>query len=208
MDKYTLSITKQQLSELPTAVYEGRINVVEREDQALKALEFLSMQQVVGFDTETRPSFRKGQTNLVSLMQISTAERAFLFRLNKIGFTPELKQFIENEQINKIGLSLKDDFFVLHKIAGFNPGGFVELQQMVKRFGITDCSLQKIYAIIFGQRISKSQRLSNWEAAELSPSQQAYAALDARACLNIYNYLQSGAFDPLQSPYLSHEAGE
>ncbi len=208
MDNISLSISKQQLSELPTMVYDGLINVVERDDQALKALEYLSMQQVVGFDTETRPSFRKGQTHQVSLMQISTPERAFLFRLNKIGFTPGLRQFLENGSITKVGLSIKDDFFMLHKIADFTPGGFVELQQMVKQFGITDCSLQKIYGIIFGSRISKSQRLSNWEAPELSPAQQAYAALDAWACLHIFNRLQSGAFNPSQSPYLSHEKAE
>lgn len=202
MNNITLSITKQQLAELPVVVYQGHINVVEREDQLQSALEFLSMQQAVGFDTETRPSFRKGQTNIVSLMQISTAERAFLIRLNKVGFTDGLKRFIEDPAVTKIGLSLKDDFFMLHKLAEFTPGGFVELQQMVKEYGITDCSLQKIYGIIFGERISKSQRLSNWEGAELTAAQQAYAALDAKACLNIYNHLSSGKFDPKKSPYV------
>lgn len=203
MENLSLSISKQQLSELPTEVYSGRINVIERDDQARQALEYLWMQKAVGFDTETRPSFRKGHSNIVSLMQIATRERAFLFRLNKIGFTAELKRFIEDAAVCKIGLSLKDDFFMLHKLQEFTPGGFIELQSMVKNFGITDCSLQKIYGVIFSGRISKSQRLSNWEAAELSPAQQAYAALDAWACLRIYDYLQSGRFNPKQSPYVS-----
>ena len=202
MLKYTVSITKQQLSELPTVMFDGRINVVERFDQAVEALEYLSMQEIVGFDTETRPSFRKGQTNKVALMQISTAERCFLFRLNKLGFIEPLKQFIENPKITKIGLSLKDDFFVLNKLTKFEPKGFVELQQLVKSYDITDSSLQKIYGIIFGGRISKSQRLSNWEAPELSPFQQSYAAIDAWACLEIYRYLSSGEFSPEESPYL------
>lgn len=187
---------------MPPVTFPGRINVVERPDQAEKALDYLAMQPVVGFDTETRPSFRKGQTNIVSLMQISTPDRCFLFRLNKIGFGGRLKEFIENRAITKIGLSLKDDFFMLHKITPFEPGGFVELQHLVKEYNITDGSLQKIYGILFGQRISKSQRLSNWEAAELTPAQQAYAAIDAWACLRIYTRLTDHSFNPADSPFI------
>ena len=205
MSKYTVSITKQQLSELPSVVFNGRINVVERLDQALEALEFLSMQETVGFDTETRPSFRKGQTNKVALMQISTAERCFLFRINKLGFIEPLKQFLENPNVTKIGLSLKDDFLVLRKLTEFQPAGFIDLQQLVKDYEITDCSLQKIYGIIFGERISKSQRLSNWEAPALTPAQQSYAAIDAWACLQIYRNLNAKQFNPVTSPYLVTE---
>ncbi|MDE6854797.1 MAG: 3'-5' exonuclease domain-containing protein 2 [Muribaculaceae bacterium] len=181
--------------------YPAEITLVDSAAVAHSALRVLAREKAVGFDTETRPSFRKGQIHKVALMQISTADRCFLFRLNKIGICAELKEFLENPDILKIGLSVHDDFNVLRRSGEINPKGFVELQSMVHRYDITDISLQKIYAIIFGERISKSQRLTNWEAAELSPAQQAYAALDAWACLKIYNYLNDGQFDPVSSPY-------
>ena len=196
-----ISISKEQLSEMPTVAFAGHISIIDNEEAAKSALFFLNNQKIVGFDTETRPSFRKGKRYQVSLIQISTLNHCFLFRINKLGFFDELKQFIENPNITKIGLSLKDDFNVLHKIANFIPQGFIDLQSFVKQFSIADCSLQKIYAIIFNERISKSQRLSNWEAEELTPSQQAYASIDAWACLRIYAYLCAGKFSPMQSPY-------
>ncbi len=202
----TISISKEQLAGLPTMVYPGAVTVVDDPATARTAVRALNREGIVGFDTETRPSFRKGQRHNVALMQISTHERCFLFRLNKIGISEELKNFLENPAIIKIGLSIHDDFNALHRNCEVACEGFIELQQYVKRFGIKDISLQKIYAIIFGERISKSQRLTNWEAETLTPGQQAYAALDAWACLRIYDYLQADEFDPESSPYARHEA--
>ncbi len=196
-----LSITKQQLAALPTVTYPGHIVVVNTAEQAVSALEIINRYQVVGIDTETKPSFRKGRTNPVALIQISVGECCYLFRIRKFGFIPELKRFFEDKSVLKIGLSLKDDFNVLHKTFDFVPDGFVELQDFVKRFQIHDISLQKIYAIIFKEKISKSQRLSNWEASALTAPQQIYASIDAWACLKIYNYLRSGAFNPENSEY-------
>lgn len=197
-----LSITKEQLASLPTVTYPGHIVVVNTVEQAKSALETIRRYSVVGFDTETKPSFRKGHTNQVALIQISTGDCCYLFRINKFGFTPELKEFIEDESITKVGLSLKDDFHVLHKLHNFLPSSFVDLQEMVKDFCIRDCSLQKIYGIIFNERISKSQRRSNWEASLLTPPQQTYASIDAWACIKIYNYLISGKFNPEESRYI------
>lgn len=198
-----ISITKDKLSELPTVNFAGRISVIENETSAKDALHFLSNQKIVGFDTETRPSFRKGRSNKVSLIQISTINHCFLFRINKLGFIDELKNFIENSDVKKVGLSLKDDFNVLHKVSEFTPQGFIDLQAFVKQYNIIDCSLQKIYAIIFNERISKSQRLSNWEADQLTAGQQSYASIDAWACLRIYRHLTAGEFNPLMSPYIA-----
>lgn len=198
---YIISISKDQIATLPVMSYPAEITVVDSAAVAHSALRVLAREKVVGFDTETRPSFRKGCVHKVALMQISTADRCFLFRLNKIGICAELKAFLENPDIIKIGLSVHDDFNVLRRSADIQPQGFIDLQASVKNFGITDTSLQKIYAIIFGERISKSQRLTNWEADTLTPAQQAYAALDAWACLNLYNYLSGGHFDPTTSPY-------
>lgn len=200
----TISISKEQLAGLPTMVYPAAVTVVDDAATARTAVRALNRERIVGFDTETRPSFRKGQRHNVALMQISTHERCFLFRLNKIGISEELKQFLENPVITKIGLSIHDDFNALHRNCEVACEGFIDLQQYVKRFGIKDISLQKIYAIIFGERISKSQRLTNWEAETLTPGQQAYAALDAWACLRIYDYLKANEFDPESSPYACH----
>lgn len=187
---------------MPTVEFPGKITVLDTVDDARAALRYLRKCQAVGFDTETKPNFRKGQTNTVSLIQVSTLDHSFLFRLNKLGFFQELRDFMEADDVLKIGLSLRDDFHVLHRVAAFEPRNFVDLQNIVKTFNITDSSLQKIYGILFNGRISKSQRLSNWEAVELSPGQQTYASIDAWACLRIYNYLTEGHFKPEESVYL------
>lgn len=198
---YAISITKEQLASLPTVSFPGQITVIDTVEDAATALRQLRLHAVVGFDTETKPSFRKGRTNTVSLIQISTDSHCYLFRLNHIGLCDCIREFIEDPTVIKIGLSLKDDFHVMHKLAEFTPAGFVDLQTFVKQYEIADCSLQKIYGIIFNQRISKSQRLSNWEADNLTQSQQIYASIDAWACLKIYNHLNSGNFNPNLSPY-------
>lgn len=200
-----ISITKDQLAALPLMVYPAEITVVDTASLARSALRVLNREKEVGFDTETRPNFRKGSHHKVALMQISTHERCFLFRLNQIGMCNELKDFLANPAITKIGLSVHDDFNAIQRSYEVECQGFVDIQKMVRDYGICDISLQKIYAIVFGERISKSQRLTNWEAPELTPGQQAYAALDAWACLKIYDHLVSGGFDPSASPYRADE---
>lgn len=197
----TLSISKQQLAELPTVSYPGTIVVVNTRDEARAAMEKIRHCTVTGFDTETRPSFRKGQTNNVALVQISTGDTCYLFRVNKLGITDELIGYMEDEAVTKVGLSLRDDFHVMRRGGEFEPKGFIDLQNYVKDYSIIDCSLQKIYGILFNQRISKSQRLTNWEASQLTYPQQLYASIDAWACLNIYDFLSSGKFIPDDSPY-------
>ena len=196
-----LNISKEELAQLPSVAFSGQIVLVDSAAGAHSALRALAKEKVVGFDTETRPSFRKGRCHKVALMQLSTADCCYLFRLNKIGICAELKTFLENPSIQKIGLSVHDDFNAIRRSDDIDPQGFVELQALVKKYRISDISLQKIYAIIFGGRISKNQRLTNWEAESLTESQQAYAALDAWACLHIYRYLESGEFDIAASPY-------
>lgn len=156
---------------------------------------------MIGFDTETRPSFKKGHTYNVALIQLSAPEVCFLFRLNKIGMPEPLKAILEDPGKTKVGLSIHDDFRNLHKTFDFQPAGFVELQDFVTRWDIIDKSLSKLYGILFGNRLSKSQRLSNWEAEQLTDAQKHYAALDALACIHIYRHLVEGNFDPASSPY-------
>jgi len=181
------TITKEELNEFPHEFYPGSIVVVDTMLLFQNSMKFLNQQKIVGIDTETKPVFTKGKKNKVALLQISNEDVCFLFRLNHIGFPDEMNRFFSNPNIIKIGLSLKDDFLMLRaRCSSFEPRGFIDLQDYVRIFGVEDSSLQKIYALLFGKKISKSQRLSNWEAEQLTPGQQNYAALDAYACLKIY----------------------
>jgi len=184
-----LTISKQQLAELDKVIFNGEIIVIDQVEEVRGAVECLSTKKAIGFDTETKPAFKRGQVHNVALLQLATEDKCFLFRLNKIGYPIEIEELMCNKKVKKIGLSLRDDFAALRKRTGKKPQNFIDLQLFVDKFGIEDNSLQKIYAILFGEKISKSQRLSNWEAAKLTPAQQSYAAIDAWACLKIYNHL-------------------
>lgn len=199
---YKVSITKEELAQLDKVEYTGNIYVVDTVSQAKSAISHLRKYSVVGFDTETRPSFKKGVIRNMALIQIATHDDCFLFRVNKFGIPDVLMDFLEDESIIKVGLSIKDDFGVLRRTnKSANPNGFVELQNMANANGISDKSLQKIYAILFGRRISKGQRLSNWEAPALTVAQQGYAALDAWSCLKIYEHLSDSKFIAEKSRY-------
>lgn len=185
------TISKEEVNALTTlASFPGQIHVIDTLEEVDAAFEYLNKQTVVGFDTENKPVFfSRVEPPEVSLVQISTTTDAYLFRTNLIDFPEPLCQFIANPNIFKIGLSLKDDYKLMRRRTAIEPKGFVELQKLCPGYGIKDAGLQRIYAILFNERISKSQRLTNWEADKLSPKQQGYAALDAYACLRIYNYL-------------------
>lgn len=189
MKKIFSRFDKTLINELPIVNFEGRIIVIQSESDAEKAVDYLLSQPVIGFDTETRPAFKRGQHFLVSLLQVSSLDTCFLFRLNHIGLPDCIIRLLTDTQVTKIGLSWHDDINMLHRRADFEPGTFVELQKMVGDYGIKDLSLQKLYANIFGQKISKSQRLSNWEADVLSEGQKRYAATDAWACVMLYEEL-------------------
>lgn len=184
------TIDKEELKEMPKAAFPGQIHVVQTPQEAEKAVAYLKTCTLVGIDSETRPCFTKGHSHKVALLQIASEKHCFLFRLNQTGLTLPIITLLETPNVIKVGLSLRDDFMMLHKRAPFEQRACVELQEYVRPFGIQDKSLQKIYAILFGEKISKSQRLSNWEADVLTQPQKLYAATDAWACLNIYNRLQ------------------
>ena len=159
-------IDKKIVAELPKVSFPGRIFVIYTEAEARKAIDYLNTHVLVGVDTETRPSFRKGAVNKVALLQVSTYDTCFLFRLNHLGLPDFLEEFLQNDVL-KIGLSLKDDFAMLRRRNQKDPrmGNWVELQDYVASFGIEEKSLQKIYALLFQEKISKSQRLSNWSTS-------------------------------------------
>lgn len=183
------SITKEELDVLPSKSFGGEITVVDSYELVLEAAEYLQKADLLGFDTETKPSFKRGQMNKVALLQLSTADRAFLFQLHKTGLSAEIKTILSNQEITKVGVAIRDDIKALQRLSFFKPGGFVELQEEVKGFGIQDFSLKKIAGIVLGVRISKSQRLTNWEAKVLTEGQQAYAATDAWIAHEIFQSL-------------------
>lgn len=182
-------IDKSALTDKPRAVFNGIIEEIDTEDKAQKAIEILRTHKIVGFDTETRPSFTKGQGHKIALLQLSTNEIAYLFRLNKMGIPDCVADFLTDSDIIKVGLSVKDDFNSLASRRELKPAGFVELQELCGGMGIEEKGLQKMYGLLFGERISKNQQLSNWEIESLTESQRQYAALDAWACLRIYHYV-------------------
>ncbi len=180
---------KKKIPSLQREIFKGRIFVVNTESEADKAVSYLLSHNILGIDTETRPSFKKGKNNKVALLQVSTHDTCFLFRLNLIDFPTSVQRLLEDETVPKIGLSLHDDVLSLHKRKDFVPGNFIDLQKLVGDLGVEDLSLQKLYANFFNKKISKSARLSNWEADVLSDSQKLYAATDAWSCINIYEEL-------------------
>lgn len=185
-----MTFEKSDIAALPKVLFGGRIFVILSEREADHAVDYLLRQPILGFDTETRPSFRKGLLHKVALLQVSTRDTAFLFRLNRIGLCDPVVRLLEDRRVLKVGLSLKDDFHNLQMRRPFDVGTFVELQNEVRKLGVQDMSLQKLYANLLGGRISKSQQLTNWEADVLTEAQQRYAATDAWACIQIYEEIQ------------------
>lgn len=190
MTEFNNNITKEDINLLPVVATDNQIIVVDTPEQVEAAINDLENGDLIGFDTETKPSFRKGERNTVSLLQLSNAKRCYLFRLQKIGRNDRVKTFLENPKVRKVGLSVRDDFRALSRWMEMAPMNFIELQFYVKAFGIEQMGLQKIFAIIFHRKISKRQQLSNWEAPHLSDAQQLYAATDAWACREIYYQLR------------------
>ena len=173
---------KNAISSLPRLLFPGRIITIFTAGEAEKAVDYLLKADILGVDTETKPAFKRGQSHKVALLQVSTRDTCFLFRL----MPPAVIRLLEDITIPKVGLSWHDDILSLHRRAEFKPGKFIDLQNIVGDIGIKDLSLQKLYANIFQQKISKRQRLTNWEADVLNSKQQQYAATDAWACINLY----------------------
>ncbi|UII29300.1 3'-5' exonuclease domain-containing protein 2 [Fulvivirga maritima] len=186
---YAETISAEEINKLDLQRYEGKVHIITTAEGINKAFNKINKTKAVGFDTETKPAFKKGEFNDVSLIQIATDKEVFLIRVNITGFTPELIHFLENENIKKIGIALRDDIKDMQKLKDFTPGGFVELNKIVKHIGIESNGLRKLVAIILGFRVSKSAQISNWESDTLTEKQVYYAATDAWVCIEMYNEL-------------------
>ncbi|GMQ30523.1 3'-5' exonuclease [Algoriphagus confluentis] len=196
------SISKEEINELPLGQFEGEIFLIDHRDDVGEVVDFLENEDIIGFDTETKPSFRKGQFNHVSLLQLSTATQAFLFRLNSIGFPNELRNLLEKDNLIKVGAAVHDDIKALRKLTtSFHPNSFFDLNDELKKVGFHNVGVRNLSGMVLKIRISKTEQVSNWEAERLSEKQLRYAATDAWACLEIYKVLRDEGFlDTLINP--------
>jgi ribonuclease D len=196
-----LQISKDEINELPLGQFEGEIYLIENLEDVEEVADFLKTQSIIGFDTETKPAFRKGVVNQVSLLQLSTSSQAFLFRLNEIGFPDAIRDVLEREHIVKVGAAVNDDLKGLAKLTdSFYPNSFFDLNEELKKVGFHNVGVRNLCGMVLKIRISKSEQVSNWEATSLTEKQQRYAATDAWACLEIFQLLRKeGYLDPLFS---------
>ncbi|MCF8345621.1 MAG: 3'-5' exonuclease domain-containing protein 2 [Bacteroidales bacterium] len=188
---FASEVTKEEINQLDVRQFEGEIRVVNNMYSFREAIAEIRNYPVLGFDTETKPSFKKGVNHKIALIQISNSHVAWLFRINRIGIPEALKDFFEDEDFLKIGAGLHDDMHRMRQITAIDPAGFLDLQKYVEAFKIESKSLKKLVAIVLGYKISKSQQMSNWESDELKDPQLRYAATDAWVCLEIYNKLRT-----------------
>lgn len=186
---YYKNIEDEYIKSLPVKIFQGTINLIDHPSAFEKIKCALSDGKILGFDTETKPCFRKGRYHQVALLQLSTNDQAFLFRLNKIHLPDFIIDILEDRNITKVGVALKDDLNALKRIMDLKPDGFVDLQQFVKQFGIEDNGLKKLVANVLGFRISKKSQTSNWEQDDLTREQLQYAATDAWVCQQMYEVL-------------------
>jgi len=187
-------ITKEDIQQLPLVAFEGEIHIIDTPEKCTEAVSHLRRHECLGFDTETKPTFVKGEYNPTALIQLSTAEEAYLFRLNKLGYPNSLFGLMEDPSITKLGISILDDLKDLKKLRSFTPQGFTDLNHTAKDLGVEHIGVRKLAAIFLEQRISKNQQVSNWENEELTSGQQRYAATDAWICLEIYRQLEQKGY--------------
>ncbi|MEM1406980.1 MAG: 3'-5' exonuclease [Bacteroidota bacterium] len=188
------SISNPEVNELELRSYEGTITLIEDKRDFKSAFSKIKRQSFIGFDTETKPAFRKGEVNDVSLIQLAIPDEVFLIRINKTGLTDGIIELFESNEISKIGVALRDDIKDLQRLRHFEAVNFIELNHVVKDLGIESNGLRKLTAIILGFRISKSAQTSNWENTVLSGKQKSYAATDAWVCHKMYQELVSKGY--------------
>jgi ribonuclease D len=181
------TIENEEILKLPRISFPGKIRVINNEEDLNTWLPKLTIGGMVGFDTETKPSFKKGNANSVALLQLASNDIALIIKVKSIGIPKTLIKFLQNEKILKIGAAIHDDIKSLQKIKPFTPRGFIDLQNFAKEKNIESKSVRKLAAIVLNVRVSKSQQLSNWESEILTDAQLQYAAIDAWICREIYN---------------------
>lgn len=195
---YKENITVEELAEHELSWFKGEIVLVDNLKTFYEVFPRLRGSDLLGFDTETKPTFKKGKKNSVSLIQLSNENLACLFRINRIGIPDELVDLLADPAVTKAGVAVHDDIKYLKAVRKFSPEGFIDLQTFVKDFGIQSSGLKKLAAIVLGFRISKRQQVTDWEAETLTEAQEIYAATDAWVCHQIYKKLCNGHGESLE----------
>ena len=180
------SITKEAIAQLPLIKFGGPIHVVNNYEEMFRAIKKLKKEGIIGFDTEKKPTFRKGQYHPTALIQLSTSTEVFLFRINKIGLHEELIGLFESDKIAKIGVGVSADIVELKRIRTFTQNNCIDLNNLMPTLGVEKIGIKNLVAILLEKRVSKNQQVSNWENEELTRSQQQYAATDAWVCYKMY----------------------
>lgn len=190
---FAQTVNVKEIEMLEQATFLGEIMVISDTGADFSnAISYLSSQPVLGFDTETKPCFvPKVPRNRMAILQLSTSDKAYIFRLQQTGVPKELAKIMSNPRIIKVGAAIHDDIKGLQTYRVFDPKGFVDLQKVAAEYGIQEKSVRKMAAIILKKRVSKSQQLSNWEASKLSDAQLRYAAIDAWICKEMFDKLKN-----------------
>ncbi len=179
-------LTKEEINTRPIGRYEGPIHVIRKPDQVAAALEHLEQETLLGFDTETRPTFRSGQHYQPTVLQLASRDAVFVFQIKQCHFGRGLRRLLSNPDIIKAGVALDRDIKELNEIAVFQPGGFVDVADLAKAAGCQNHGLRNLAACLLGFRISKRSQVSNWAQPRLTPAQIDYAATDAWVGRKLY----------------------
>ena len=182
-------LSKEEINLLPIQAWEGPVVLVREEESLADALEKLRQEPVLGFDTETRPTFTKGKTCRPALIQLATADTAYLIQLTHLPFSEGIAELLSSPRVLKVGVAIHDDMKALARIHPFTAGGVVDLAVMARARGIQAQGLRTLAANLMGFRISKSAQCSNWENHELTAQQIKYAATDAWVGRELYFHM-------------------
>ena len=185
------TISREDMAKLPIGRYEGRVRLVEAPADLEEALADFRQESIVGFDTETRPAFKKGESHLPCLVQAATARAVYLFQLRRTEVIPVVAELLADPRIVKAGISLKDDLRTLKQVFPFAEKNMLDLGFVARRSGFGQTGVRNLAGILLGLRIPKGTKTSNWAAPQLSPAQVAYAATDAWACRELFLRFQS-----------------
>ena len=191
MSRFKASITNEEVAAMPKCAFPGIVEIIDTKEKAVEACAYLMQKSIIGFDTETRPSFKAGVSNKTALLQLSSEERCFLFRLSQMKMCRDIIRVLESANVVKVGAAVRDDIKGLQKLRQFHPKGFVDLQSLAGEWGIEEKSVRKLAGVVLGSYVSKAQRLSNWGAADFTPAQLSNAATDAGLLRRILQVLSN-----------------
>ncbi len=204
--KSLLKISSEIINELDPINFKGNITVISSKSELPTVYDIIKKAKRIGFDTESRPSFKKGQEFPVSIIQLSLEDEAYIFKLKSLGFCDELKDILSDENIEKIGVGVKEDIRRLKKLGDFNPANFIDLAEIAKKKGLIQCGLKALTARYLCKKLVKSSQTTNWAKNSLTCMQLTYAATDAWICLQLLEPLTLDDTDYFHLRKLEEEA--